>query len=172
MDTELESNMIYLNTVVSRARQMRADYGLTSKQKPELYIHCVDGNLNSTLKSAGLEILTLTLSSSVHVVAEKNEVPQGCSTSVLDGSTNVCLQLKGILDPVKELQKFAKKLADVEKATGQLEAKMTFPSYIEKTPEGIKLEDEKKLAEKKSEIEIIRECIASMEALKTENMVQ
>lgn len=158
--------MAYINQLVSRTRQMRADYGLTNRQKPELYILCTDNRLCGVLSSAASDIEALSLSSGVSVISEKDASLVGCSAAILDANTSVYLQLRGVLDPVKELQKLGKKLADVEKSITQMENKIDFASYQEKTPEHIKEDDAKKLKEKRLETEHIKECMQSMEQLR------
>lgn len=157
--------MSYIIQLVSRTRQMRADYGLTNRQKPALSILCTDNRLHDALTSAASDIEALSLSSGVSVISQKDASLVGCSAAIIDASTSVYLQLKGILDPVKELQKLGKKLADVEKTITQVENKINFGSYQEKTPKHIKDEDSKKLKEKRQEAEHIKECMQSMEEL-------
>ncbi|CAD7701594.1 unnamed protein product, partial [Ostreobium quekettii] len=165
VDQELESNMAYIDSVVTRTRQMRSDYGLTNKQKPTLYIACADAKMSGVLSSAARDIQTLSYSSAVNVVGEGAPLPKGCSAAVLDATTSLHIELTGILDPSKELARLRKKMGEAEAAKEQLNKKMLMPSYAEKTPESVKSENVEKLAKKESEIDSIRKCISTMEEM-------
>ena len=45
------------------------------------------------------------------VLAGGEEAPGGCGVSVVDESTTVCLALRGVLDPAKEIDKLQDKQA-------------------------------------------------------------
>jgi hypothetical protein len=82
--------------VVSRLRRGRCGhrYGLTNKQKTEVYVTCASAAAAQTVQDGALYIETLSSSASVTVV-EAAAVPDGCSVSVVNELCTVFILLKG-----------------------------------------------------------------------------
>ena len=167
VDLQLEEDVKYVNCVVNRTRQIRADYGLVSNQKPHLYIVCESEQLRSVLELFKKDIATLSYSTEVGVMSETGKVPDGCSVSVVDADTRLHLQLTEILDPVKEIEKLSARLEDAKKNAEKLSEKISKAAYKEKTPENIQAIDKENLDKKRAEIENLQSSIASMEQLKS-----
>jgi valyl-tRNA synthetase len=87
-------------------------YGLTNKQKTEVYVTCATSGAAKTVQDGALYIETLTSSASVTVV-EASAVPDGCSVSVVNELVSGFILLKGILNPAEELKKLEKRQKEV-----------------------------------------------------------
>ena len=95
---------------------MRDRYGLTNKQKTEVYVTCATSGAAKTVQDGALYIETLTSSASVTVV-EAAAVPDGCSVSVVNELVSGFILLKGILNPEEELKKLEKRQKEVGSAS-------------------------------------------------------
>lgn len=167
VDAQLEEDMKYVNQLVSKTRQMRADYGLISNQKPPLFIVCTSERLRDVLELFRNEIRTLTYTSDVSILDESHKLPAGCSVLVLDADTCLYLQLTEILDPAKEIERLTQKLTEAQRSFDKLEDKISKPSYKDRTPENIQSTDLDSLEKKKSEIQTLKTSIHSMETLQS-----
>lgn len=166
IDDRLEDDMKYINQVVTATRQIRADYGLVSNQKPPLFIVCTSERLREVLQTFKSEIGTLSYSVEVTVLEGKEGLPSGCSVMVFDADTSLHLQLTEILDPIKEIEKLKQKLNDAERAKDKLEEKISKPSYQEGTPENIRKMDQEQLEKRMAEITNLKTSLESMETLR------
>ena len=88
-----------------------------------------------------------------------------CGVAVLDDTTTVHLDLLGVLDVAKEVEKLEKKLKQSVDWLAKLEAKTSSEMYIAKTPENIKQVDADKVAKLRSEIESTEHHIAEFKSM-------
>lgn len=65
------------------------------------------------LRSLQLEVVTLSTSSDLTLLAPGEGAPLGCSVAIVDEATTVHMLLKGILDPAMEITKLEKKVRAV-----------------------------------------------------------
>ena len=170
VDVELEEDVRYVNQLVSKTRQVRADYGLISHQKPSLYIVCASERMRGVLERFKQEIATLSSSSEVQVMDGQADLPSGCSVLVVDADTRLHLHLTDILDPVKELEKLNGKLQEAQKSEEKMSEKMSKAAYQQKTPDNIKAVDNENLEKKKAEVVNLKSSILSMEQLKASGL--
>jgi len=163
-DDTLSTTMSYMMSIVNKARSLRSDYGLT-REKAALYVTATDPANFEFIQSVYLEIETLTTSSSAKAVSSPDQVPKGCGVAVLDDTTTVHLDLLGVLDVAKEVEKLEKKLKQSVDWLAKLEAKTSSEMYVAKTPENIKQVDAGKVAKLRSEIESTEHHIAEFKSM-------
>lgn len=182
----LESNFVYINQLISKTRQMRADYELSMKQKTNLYLKCNNEDVKQLLEKLTFEIKTLTYSKNVTIIYHQDKSsndedmtkttnkellslqlppPDGCSVMVFDENVTIHLLLKGLLDPVKEVEKLRKRLKETVENVEEMKRKIGQKAYQEKTPEDVKEREEENVRRKEIEIESIRKSIETMEKL-------
>lgn len=162
---DIEGQMSYMLTIVTRTRSLRSDYGLT-KERPPLYLTVRDSSMAVTLQSLTEELSTLTLSSAteIHEIGSVS-LPKGCGVTVIDDVTTVHLGLAGILDAEKEIQKLEKKEAECIERLEALRAKMETDIYKDKTPKEVQNADAERLDKMSGELEVIRHAKSEMEKL-------
>jgi hypothetical protein len=68
-DEGAEADMAYLLLVVNRTRSLRADYELTTRQRPPMLVRCKEPGRAALLAASGVEITTLTTNASLEVLA-------------------------------------------------------------------------------------------------------
>jgi len=163
-DATAEANMAYLMNVVTRVRALRNDYSLV-KEKPPMYLSCKNKEMAALLSSCSLELVTLTSNNTSEVLDEGASVPKGCGVAVVDDMTTVYLNLSGVLDATKELEKLGKKEGAVVEKLTALQRTMGLPGYQEGTPEAIKATDEDKVSKLEAELATVRRHIEEMKQL-------
>ena len=163
-DDTLSTTMSYMMSIVNKVRSLRSEYGLT-REKAALYVTATDPANFEFIQSVYLEIETLTTSSSVKAVSSPDQAPKSCGVAVLDDTTTVHLDLLGVLDVAKEVEKLEKKLKQSVDWLAKLEAKTSSEMYIAKTPENIKQVDADKVAKLRSEIESTEHHIAEFKSM-------
>eukprot|EP01025_Chloroclados_australasicus_P060277 TRINITY_DN771_c5_g1_i1.p1 TRINITY_DN771_c5_g1~~TRINITY_DN771_c5_g1_i1.p1 ORF type:complete len:1316 (-),score=198.99 TRINITY_DN771_c5_g1_i1:331-4227(-) len=162
LNPQIEESMNYLKVIIGRCRQLKNDYGMVNKDRPDLYVVCTNQDKRDMISSCSAEITTMTLTGKINVNENSDEIPKGCGVAVVDDACTLYLMLKGILDPVKELEKLAKRLENSQKQMDQLQKRMAEGGYQEKTPEELKMADTEKLQKIATEIGTIEEVMVSM----------
>ncbi|GAX73886.1 hypothetical protein CEUSTIGMA_g1336.t1 [Chlamydomonas eustigma] len=159
----LERDFEYVQTVITRTRKMRTDYGLV-KQKPMLFVSASDAGKHGVLSSFSSEVATLTSSADITVLGPGVSQPAGCSVAIVDESTTVYMLLAGVLDPVLEIQKLQKKVSEVEGRIDVMKKKMLLPNY-DKTPDNVKADDQEKLSKAEAELSVATSAVQDFQAL-------
>uniref|UniRef100_A0A7R9VF87 valine--tRNA ligase n=1 Tax=Chlamydomonas euryale TaxID=1486919 RepID=A0A7R9VF87_9CHLO len=148
---ELEAAFEYMQAVVTAARKMRSDYGLT-KQRPALFVQVADASRKAQLSGLASEIATLGTGASVAVLGPgDSDAPPGCSVAIVDDVTAIKMQLAGILDPALEIQKLEKKAGEIQGRIDAMKTKFALPTY-DKTPDKVKADDAERLAKAEAEL--------------------
>jgi len=93
-------------------------------------------------------------------VAEGCEPPRGCAMEVVDGSTEVHIFLKGVVDFSKEIARLAKEVKNVDGRLDKLNKKVSAPNYKERSPANVQAEDAGKIVQAESELQALRKKIA------------
>ena len=77
--------------------------------------------------------------SAVRIVGADGAIPQGCAAAVVDERVSVHIQLRGIVDPAKEIEKLARKAAKVTEDQAKLAKRMAVAGYEDKVPEDVRV---------------------------------
>eukprot|EP00889_Picochlorum_renovo_P001758 jgi/Picre1/28788/NNA_004185.t1 len=164
-DAAADRNMAYMMSIVTKARALRSDYGLT-KEKPEMFVSVSDASIREFLKTVTLEVATLTSSASVKILASgEEEPPSGCGVAVVDDKTTLHLVLAGVLDAAKEIEKLEKKKENNIEKIEALKKRISSETYVDKTPETVKQADQEKLEKLGNELDSIIRHIDDFKAL-------
>lgn len=165
-DPEAESCLDYVTGVVSRARSLRTDYGMTPRQQPPVYVRCTAEARRRQLQPAEAIMATLIPAQSVQLLpAEQEAAPEGCAVAVVDEGTSAFLLIKGTLDPAKELEKLSSQQKSVEDNLAALQHKLGLPAYKEKTPQEVQAQDQEKLAKARGELATVQQLAETMQSL-------
>merc|ERR1712244_62869 len=138
-----------MGNCVKTLRSLRADYGLVPKANSEIFIKSSDSESSIALEEFKIMIQTLANGSKLHLACK--DFPDGCGIAIVNDKCDVGIQLKGIIEPEKEIAKLSKNLEALMKSTQKLEGDMEKPSYA-KRPDAVKVKDSEKLASNKTEI--------------------
>ncbi|XP_072015193.1 valine--tRNA ligase-like [Amphiura filiformis] len=157
-DERLEKDVELAQNVISKARSMRADYNLT-KQRADMYLKCSDKDLASTLQNYVAFIQTLSSSGSIHILTNDGQPPIGCAMATVSDKCEVHLQLTGLVDTSKEIEKLEKRISSLTSQQTRLQETMDKPDYESKVPENVKKTNSEKMLQTQNELEKITDAI-------------
>ena len=80
---------------------------------------------------------SLIKSGEVKVLGGKDEEPKGCLPSYVNKETMVYLQVAGVIDISKEIDRLGKKIVEIEGRKDKQSAKMNIKGYASKVPENV-----------------------------------
>jgi len=166
-----EGAMQVIFKIADSIRSLRAAYlkGALEKHAPKIFVVCRSSTTAAILTSQQETILALGRSSQsppcalLALVAEGCEPPRGCATDVVDGSTEVHIFLKGVVDFSKEIARLQKEVKQVEGRLDKLKKKVTAPNYKERSPANVQKEDADKIVNTEAELAALAKAIAAFE---------
>ena len=150
---------------VKTLRSLRADYGLVPKANPEIFVKSSQGESSEALSEFKILIQTLANGSKLTIGGNSLSFPDGCGIAIVNENCDVGIQLKGIIEPEKEILKLEKEIEKLNKSLEKLMADMEKPSYA-KRPQNVKDKDAEKLKNGKVEVGKMEEAINKFRNMK------
>ncbi|PNF40962.1 hypothetical protein B7P43_G08857 [Cryptotermes secundus] len=160
-NTEVESQVEFVQKIVHIVRSARSDYNLPNKTKTEVYMVCSD-EIAVVLRKYCSAMCTLAYCSKVEFSMSP---PQGCAILTLSDKCEVHLLLKGLIDPAKELVKLQKKQDQLEQQVSKLKQAMAAPDYCTKVPEEVRLSNTDKLTQTEGELLRLLSAMTSLRSM-------
>jgi valyl-tRNA synthetase len=159
-DEAHEANVSIVQGVINTCRSMKAEYKLTSKVSPEVYLKpAADASGVATMLA---EIKTLAKVNAT-VLAAGAAPPAGCGVSSY-GGTEVHMLIKGLVDSAAEIAKLEKELTKVTTTVAD-EDRFLASSNATKMADDALAVRTAKLTENKEKIETITKAIAMFKSL-------
>lgn len=155
-----------LGKVAKAIRAARSVYNIPNKTKTEAYLFTSDPCTSATLSQYSSPLQTLSYCSTTAVINSVDSIPTGCSIITVSDKCDVHLLLKGLIDPVKELEKMGKKQEFLQGVKSKLEIAMAAQDYATKVPQEVQDSNKEKFAQTISELERLE---AAMDSLKIMN---
>uniref|UniRef100_A0A8R1DGZ7 Valine--tRNA ligase n=1 Tax=Caenorhabditis japonica TaxID=281687 RepID=A0A8R1DGZ7_CAEJA len=167
LDEKLEASFEFAKEVVGKVRALRADYDLTARTKISIQILAETAEDQAMLKDLSDLIATLTWSNSVTILgqSEKSKVEKGSAHIACGSRCQVYINLTGIIDTVKEIEKLGAKLQKNQISVKKIAEVQASADYEQKVPSGIRARDQEKKSSLEKEIENITAAIAQLKAL-------
>ncbi|KAK0180207.1 hypothetical protein PV327_005873 [Microctonus hyperodae] len=153
----IEKDVEFAYKIVKNIRSARSTYNLPNKTKTDAYIECNDAN--SRLKLEGYNSMIGTLAYS-NVLSGK--APEGCAIITITDKVQVHLLLKGLIDPVKELEKLGKKEEQLSATIQRLKQSMAASDYSTKVPTEVQTSNTEKLFNTEGELESLTQAISAL----------
>jgi len=154
-NTNIEAEVELIQKIVSVVRSSRADYNIPNKSKTEIWLELADSATRDTVSGYLGCLATLAYCSKVNIA---DSPPQGCAIVTVNDKVAAHLMLKGLIDPVKEVEKLNKKKTALQGTVDKLKKAIEVKDYESKVPEDIRNANKEKLAT--SSLEIERLCAA------------
>ena len=161
-DEKVESQVEFLQKIVATVRSTRSDYNLPNKTKTDLYLSVFDKNLAKELQDYLSVIGTLAYSSKVEI---RKEAPPGCAIVTVSDKCSANLVLKGLIDPVKELEKLEKKQQLLKTQVDKLKKAAEVPGYTDKVPADVRKANQEKMEQSKTEIDRLADAMKALKAM-------
>ncbi|CAL1537812.1 unnamed protein product [Lymnaea stagnalis] len=158
----LESNVEFVQNIVKSIRSIRADYQLLPKTKVEVYLKCADIETAQVLTSFE-SVVVSTMGNTSNITYNVNEEPPaGCAVMTVSARCETHIMLKGQIDIPKEKERLEAKKETLSKSLVKLEEAAKVPDYSSKVPEEVRLKNEEKMIELKSQLDTITNSIATL----------
>ncbi|XP_058803895.1 valine--tRNA ligase isoform X2 [Phymastichus coffea] len=156
---ELERDVDFAQKVVRSIRSSRGAYNIPNKTKTEAYFVSHDDEHRDKVTKYSDIISTLAYS-----IIRLEDPPGGCAILTISDKLQVHLLLKGIIDPVKELEKLKKKEDQLKGTIQKLKQAMSSTDYSVKVPAEVQEMDKEKVLSNEGEMQRL---VEAMEALRT-----
>ena len=144
IDDEAEASIQVVCDIVSAVRSARARYGVSPKEKLNVYIKAEGDTLSLINTQSALAIKLANIDS---LEASPNmEKPQGSSVGFGEG-VEIYVDLVGIVDFEEEKKRLKKELESVTKDFEKFEKKLSNPGFLAKAAPEIIEKDKARLAE-------------------------
>lgn len=142
-----EKDFALIDEVAAKARSLAAVYGLRTGL--QVFVQCSNANLMPLLQEQIPTLLALVKGcTSVKIVEQASDVPEGCSSETIGADIVVHLLVKGLINVDAELAKAEKKIALAQTSMNKL--KVTLERA--ETPEEIKAKNAEELKVLEAEI--------------------
>merc|ERR1712106_841806 len=158
-DEDLETRVEFVQKIVGTVRSTRADYNIPNKSKTDLYLETKDKDLQTNLDQFKASIGTLAYSNNVNV---GQTPPSGCAIVTINDKVSAHLVLRGLIDPVKEVEKLEKKRIALLSTIEKLEKAASVADYESKVPEEVRKANKEKLSGSQSEVLHLAEAIQTL----------
>ncbi|XP_014227475.1 valine--tRNA ligase isoform X2 [Trichogramma pretiosum] len=158
-DEQLEKDIDFVQKCYKSIRSSRGAYNIPNKTKTEAYFVSHENEISEKVKKYTDVIGTLGFS-----IVRFEEPPAGCTIITVSDKLQIHLLLKGLIDPVKELEKLQKKETSLKSTIEKLKKDMASADYTTKRPVEVQKADAEKLTNSEGEMKIL---IEAMETLKT-----
>ena len=166
---ESANNFESVLTFIKDTRALVGPLNLPSKHKPKLFLTYVkdeDKKLGDLITKYEEFIKLMTKTDSLQF-SKKEDLPKECLETVVLAKLKVNAFIKGFLDIDKEIKKTQKKINGINKQLDKLNIKMSMPDYQDQTPEAIRLKEESKVKNYKTEIVVLEGIKAKFSAMKS-----
>ncbi|CAB60428.1 Valine--tRNA ligase [Caenorhabditis elegans] len=163
---KLEAAFEFAQELIGKVRSLRADYDL-KKTKITMQILSETPEDESMLNDISAVITTLTFSEKVSILnkCESDKIEKGSAHIACGGRCQVYINLTGIIDVPKEIEKLGAKLQKNQISVKKIGDIQSSADYEQKVPVDIRALDQEKKATLEKEIENITAAIAQLKAL-------
>jgi len=156
----VEEEVKFVQKVAGVVRSTRADYNLPNKTRTELYLRVFCPQAAGVLERYSSVIGTLAVCSKVAVTENP---PHGCAIVTVSDKVSAHLNLKGLIEPAKEIEKLEKKKAALKATIDKL--KKLNQVKDGKVPEEVRRSNEEKLAQSETEVVRLTDALAVLASL-------
>ena len=158
--------MEFVQKISSVVRSTRADYNLPNKTKTDLFIRVFDDvQLAKDVALYTNVLMTSAYASKVIVATNANEIPEGCAIVTVSDKCSAHLMLKGIIDPVKEVEKLQKKQDMLKTQLEKLKKAIEVKDYDKKAPEEIRKNNSEKVSQLDTEVLRLTDAMTFLKAM-------
>jgi len=165
-DETIEKQIEFVQKISGIVRSTRADYNLPNKTKTDLYIRVFDdAKLANEVRMYSDVLMTSAYANKIEVVEQDKDIPDGCAIVTVSDKCSAHLMLKGIIDPIKEVEKLGKKQDSLKTSLEKLKKSMLIKDYEKKVPEDIRQANGEKVSQTETEIVRLTEAMTFLKAM-------
>jgi len=151
-NAEVEGRLDGAMRIISAARHLRAAANISRKKKCEVFVRTTSAEMRAAAIELNADVCTLASGASLTVLEEGSEAPAGCAAEVVDATTSVHVQLRGMVDFAAESGKLKKRIAKLEKQVAGQARKLANEKFVSSAPERVVNAERTKLAKLEGEV--------------------
>jgi valyl-tRNA synthetase len=164
-DLGAEESMEVAMKIIRACRSLRQQYNIANKVLTHFFVKIASGSPEAAAIAQTDDIKTLGKAAVVDINPAEDDIPKSVGIVVIDESTTVLMDIKGLVDYVAEIKKLEKQLAKTTGPMDQLEKKMAAPGYEENVADDIKAKNIENLDGLKKKAADIEEAISNFKNL-------
>merc|ERR1711966_174666 len=164
-DLVIEESMETTMKIVRACRSLRQQYNIANKVLTHFFVKVAIGQPENAAKSQTDDIKTLGKAGTVDINVEEEAIPKSVGIVVVDESTTVLMDIKGLVDYSSEIKKLEKQLSKTIGPLKQLETKMAAPGYHDNVSDDVKATNTERLDGLKKKAADIEEAILNFKNL-------
>jgi valyl-tRNA synthetase len=153
---EAEESMETTMKIIRACRSLRQQYNIANKVLTHFFVKIASGSPEAAAVAQTDDIKTLGKASIVDINPDDDSVTKSVGIVVVDESTTVLMDIKGLVDYAAEIKKLEKQLDKTTSPMEQLELKMAAPGYEDNVSDEVKATNNERLdalKKKKADIE-------------------
>jgi valyl-tRNA synthetase len=162
---EAEESMEITMKIVRACRSLRQQYNIANKVLTHFFVKVASGTAQFAASAQTDDIKTLGKASAVDINPDESSLTKSVGIVVVDESTTVLMDIKGLVDYNAEIKKLEKQLSKTTAPMQQLETKMAAPGYEDNVSEEVKAANNERLDGLKKKAADIEEAIANFKNL-------
>lgn len=162
---ECEESMETTMNIVRACRSLRQQYNIANKVLTHYFVKIASGQPEDSAKSQTDDIKTLGKAATVDINLAEEATPKSVGIVVVDESTTVLMDIKGLVDYAAEIKKLEKQISKTTGPMKQLETKMAAPGYEDNVSEEVKATNTERLDGMKKKAADIVEAILNFKNL-------
>ena len=164
-DLVIEESMETTMKIVRACRSLRQQYNIANKVLTHFFVKVAIGQPENAAKSQTDDIKTLGKAGTVDINVEEEAIPKSVGIVVVDESTTVLMDIKGLVNYSSEIKKLEKQLSKTIGPLKQLETKMAAPGYHDNVSDDVKATNTERLDGLKKKAADIEEAILNFKNL-------
>ncbi len=138
---EEEKQMESVMEAIKAIRNIRAEMNVVPSRKAKVIVVSADSVIQAAVEEGKAYFEKLASASSVAVMAEKKDIPEGAVSVVISGA-EIYLPLEDLVDFEKELERLSKEKENLEKELQRVRGKLGNQGFVSKAPPQV-IEEEK-----------------------------
>lgn len=162
---ECEESMETTMNIIRACRSLRQQYNIANKTLTHYFVKVASGQPEDAAKSQTDDIKTLGKAATVDINLDEEAIPKSVGIVVVDETTTVFMDIKGLVDYAAEMKKLEKQLSKTANPMKQLEIKMTAAGYEENVSAEVKATNTERLDALKKKMTDIEGAIANFKNL-------
>ena len=134
VDVDAERDMALLMAAIGAARTVRSEHDIKPGDSVKVELRTRDAKLRALLEEQSRFIAFLVRTEGAPLVADAGgERPKG-SVLTVAGEVDVLVNLRGVVDPLKEKERVERKLKKIEKDLEVMEKRLTNANFLKNAP--------------------------------------
>ena len=149
---------------IKAVRNMRAEAGVIPSKACNIQIHFLRDDLKEVVVNHKEYFEKLGRVEAIQVLDDEAEKPENALAAVVTGM-EIYLELKGLIDTVKEKERIEKAKKGLEKEIARTSGKLNNQGFMAKAPEDVIEKEREKLKEFEEKMNSLNERIAFLDKL-------